>query len=260
MKKYIFILMAVVLAVTACNEQEELIEPVTDFYSVASIAGYTPLTEATINQIADVHNPLLDSTLGLINLQSENLEQEVLNVYEGFYNSEWNISSSEFESSLNIGPDVKDSVLAHIYNQTSFLVIYNSIISIGNSGNSYYQILNDLDNLKSTINSTLVDRDKDAALLMLETSKRSAYYWLPAAQGGSGVGHQILTDFWDENDLPGIPDIGKAMVIDGLGSVWGFLLIGFLLAPTPPTLIALVGFVGLHAARASVMYMVGAAM
>jgi len=33
-----------------------------------------------------------------------------------------------------------------------------------------------------------------------------------------------------------------------------------LFAPTPPTLIALVGFVGLHAARASVIYMVGAAM
>ncbi len=257
MKKNFIFVVILALVFVSCSDQEHLTNPTTNSDAITFRSDYTPLTEEEINAVADLHNPLLDTTLSMINLQSENLEQEVIDVYAGFYDPEWGISADDYEASLNIGEDLLDSVLVLVSNPSAFLDVYNSIIIIGNSGNSYTEIVSDLDALKATIYSTLTDKDRDAALLMLETSKRSAYYWLPTTQDGSGIGYQILTDFWEDNELSGKPDFGKAMAVDGLGASFGFLLIGFLLAPTPVTLGALVLYVGLKAAEASIIYLIG---
>lgn len=251
--------MAVVLGTVACDDVEESrpLSASSDLSSILATGSYS-LNSNDYVSIAEMHNQVLSQSIEDIDWNSSNHTNEIRNYYSALVDSDFGISPDSFQSLLGNINNLESETFALISDKTDFQSIYNSIITIGNSTSDYSQVLTDLDALKSTANNSLIGDDLEAALLMIETSKKSANFWLPISRDGSGVGSDFLDDYWEDNDLPGAPNIGKAMAIDGLGASHYFLMIGLLLVPTPLSLGAIIVAVGTYSAYASLAYVISA--
>jgi len=256
MKKSILILIVVVLGTVACNDLDEIQQsPVMDNYSISNSLTLSPADRVAV---ATVHNNSLATTMQSMDWSNPDIQSEILAEYSSLYDPSWGISQAEYDAILTNSVDIPTDISSLITNQTDFFAIYDHITAVVNSGDDYVDVEQSLEDLKVDAQNNLVNSDLEGALLMIETSKKSAFYWMPASKGGSGIGYPYLEDYWEDNDLPGAPDIGKAAAIDGLGATFGFLLIGFLMVPTPATLVGIIAVVGIRAAEASLMYVISA--
>jgi hypothetical protein len=203
-------------------------------------------------QVANYHNQILSEIITNIDLDLPNLTTQARNLFLNLYDStQSDISYEEYETLINSDPT---DISNYINNDNIFNLIKDSIESIGNNNYSITNIYSSLANLESYAINSLSGDDEEAALLMIAVSKKSAYYWLPTERGGSGEGYQFILDYTD-NGLLGAPNMGGLLVADGVGAAWSFLLIGFLVVPTPVTLGALATVVGWKAAESSVFYL-----
>lgn len=254
-----------VLGVVACN-REEIKHSEFACESEADEMNYS--AEISTNEwdlntndfllIANTHNEVLAQSIDNINWTSTDHTSEIRSYYTNLVSDEFGIDPASYNSLLGNIQNLQSETFTLLSNNQDFKTIYNEIIEIGNSNLNYNEITFELEELQNLANFTLSGRDLDAAFLMIETSKKSASFWLPTEQDGTGIGHDFLEDYWEDNDLPGAPDIGKAMAIDGLGASHYFLLIGLMLVPTPLSLGGIIVAVGTHAAFASLAYVVSA--
>lgn len=214
------------------------------------------LNDSLIDLSAQFHNDFLDSAMNQIDWNYSPLSTSKHAVFMSFYDSAYGgININEYEDIISEVLENEVQISPYLFNPVDFLNIFDKIeMVINDSNNNFEEIEDSLSNLEIYANSNLYGSDLDAALLMIRTSLKSAHFWLPVARGGSGIGQ----DYIEENELPQISVIGKACAIDGLGASFGFLMIGFLVAPTPVTLFGIAAYVGLRAAEASVAYLISA--
>jgi hypothetical protein len=207
---------------------------------------------------ATYHNDILSEIVPNISLDSTNLNNQVRDLFLNLFDTAQNdISYEDYETLINSNPA---NIGDYIDNDAVFNLIKDSIETIGNNIYDINDIYDGLADLESYAINNLSGDDEEAALLMIAVSKKSAYYWLPTERGGSGEGYQFLLDYVDYsgNELLGAPNMGGLLTADGVGAAWSFLLIGFLVVPTPVTLGALATVVGWKAAESSVFYLFSA--
>jgi hypothetical protein len=210
------------------------------------------LTNTNREDIANLHNQYLGETMAEIDWSSSDLNQNSMNVFQSKFDPSSGISQQQYNDLLS---QSSNDINQYIENDIIFNELKQSIEDIINSEPSFTNIATQLDLLKTSSCTTLIGKDLDAALIMIEVSKKSAYYWLPISRGGSGTGDQYIENYKEENDLPGAPNLGKLCLADGVGAAFGFILVGFLAVPTPLTLGALCMAVGLKAAESSLTYL-----
>lgn len=88
----------------------------------------------------------------------------------------------------NIYEELKNSDLAHKKLIEQYIIRIENIIN--NDTIQYFQIQNSLDNI--FFSSSLEHRELVFLKTLIETAKKSSYFWLPASRGGSNEGYTFL--------------------------------------------------------------------
>jgi len=261
MKKLLSIAL-LLFTVSSCDKEKPVAQNST-FKKESVLYTLSPTTrclpDSLIDVAAQLHNDfteeILNETVWYFGYNKIDAHADVFSVVSSKYNSEWGyLDSAEFQDLISKSPeDIEASIGSYLNNSEDFLEIYNDIISIiDNVNNDYAEVEAALDGLRTTASLNLAGTDLDAALLMIETSRKSAYFWMPTTRDGSGIGIDLL----DDDGLVGMINLGHLCADDGIGASFGFLLIGFLVVPTPVTLGGLALVVGLNAARTSLSYLI----
>lgn len=161
--------------------------------------------------------------------------------------------------------NIDSAISQYIHNQNDFNTLKSDVenlmlnLNISNS-NCYWNLVNRIDSLKSNAASNFQGTDLDCAYSMLEILKKSSYYWLPTAAGGSGLGSSKLQDYLDSNFDPNyIPSmsiseiLGRTALADGTSMMWFCMVVGISGAVNPALIPgAILGYFGARVGGASI--------
>lgn len=261
MKKLFFVKLLLFLVIYACNKEAVVTQHATepdnfpihlDGASDLNTAAYIPLSSQDILDIAANHNTYLDSLLGLVDWDAPNRQAEIITQAKDLYDPAWgDLTEADYDSIVDVAEHTYLEVSQYITNTTDFKLIYDSIEYLGDNATTYSALSSDLDDLVTHAENTMTGRDLDATLVLLETARKSAHYWMDVVDGGLGG----LEDFDHDNGPGNAPNLGGLLLADSASAALTFFLIGFLVVPTPVTLGALAVAVGVPAARASLAYL-----
>jgi hypothetical protein len=229
----------------------------------ASYSSSRILTDSGAVLASNLHNYYCDSAVNDISIPSSNYQSELNSHFKTYYinNSAMHITKQEYETLLNYldqNPYQHNHIAieSEVYNKVEFYALIDNLQDfVLNKMNDYTDLINYINKAKSDAYSSFTGTDLDAAIAILEGTKKSAYFWLPINLGGSGIGYTYMIDYVNEHGAPqmALYDIAKrTLLVDGVSTGLTFLFIGFLLIDAPVTLVGLAAVVGIPAARASI--------
>lgn len=153
-----------------------------------SIDGGTLLTDTQIEAIGDAHNFYLEKAFENFDYSSDDLIQELYQNFESVspYDS-IPFDPTEFETST----EDNLSTLQDSLSDEAFQIINNAVIASNNIEN-LSAFTDYITTLESTTRNNISGYEKDIVLVTLCVLRKSAYFWLPQEDGGSGIGYEIL--------------------------------------------------------------------
>lgn len=268
-KHYLVIILAISLA--GCKKNQ-LTEHSGDLQSknhvgqnigTFSVNSSRELTDYQVDSIADAHNTQLNDAMSNINWSADPLKDEVQQAFQSLWNSGMPVSYETYCTYFPANPKRGlDSVIfdTSFNNPSDFYKTYYDVLSYVSEGaHSNDDIADYIDSKSYDVKSNQIGSDIDRSLIFLETTKKSAYFWLPNTRGGSGIGYGYIHTWFINNDIdPDVvlaaPTLGGVMCADGIGATRAWIVIGLCLCPTPVTLGAIAAVVGGGAAWDSFMY------
>ncbi len=248
---------ALMFGVWACSEYKgrEALKPSLMNQSNLPVVYSLPINnDSLIIQIVIRHNQILEEAIGNIDWSSTLLNQE-LNSYF------LNYTDSSIDFLINNRSDIQESVISNLeiylnqnLNDSVYQMMINCKYFIAQKPN-YSDLVSQFDLYREYSRNTFNGGDLEMALVFLEVTEKSAYFWMPESAGGSGIGWNFINDYAENNNIPlaDISDIdwGAIAWADGAGAVGTLLRTWYLAGWGPLSWGAIVGAIGWGAAWSS---------
>lgn len=249
MKKFLFILTTTVLGVVACNEREQTSSLIQDNENISlmeSLSGRI-FNQSQIDNIGVLHNHYLSEAISNVNFDSDNIQDEINNVFYEITSNGLELTQSEKENLLNSSYDY-EFISSHLSN-SALSLIDESIDYVNNTDNfTFFEFQEQIDLWELIANNSLDEKEIDAILIYLSVLEKSAEFWMPTDLGGSGEGTPTVANASASDN---IATWKRCLIADAVGATGVFLQIGLALCATPVTLTALAAAVGFGAAYSS---------
>jgi len=273
MKNTHYLILILAIGLAGCKKNEATDKPSSNLQksniATCYVSDTRELTDSQVDSIANAHNSQLSNAMANMNWSATSLKTEAQQAFQNLWNSGMPVTYETYCSYFPDNPETGlDSTLldSSLIDPSAFYTTYYDVLSyVSDEQHSFTDIANYINTKKSDVILNQTGSDIDRTLIFLQTTKRSAYFWLPTSRGGSGIGYGYLETWCVNNDVdPNIvlaaPTLGGVMTADAIGATKAWLVIGLCLCPTPVTLGAIAAIVGGAAAWDSFMYVALALM
>lgn len=188
------------------------------------------LSDDQIDEIGNLHNQILEDAINEFDFSAPKPEQEL----------------SESFSVLNI-PDLNVSAQDDDQRAVQKHELLNSVTPQARS--IIESVLNEMKNIdhveeftsfvvekESIAKRILHEEDLTATLIFLNVSKKSAFFWMPETQGGSGIGYSFVAKVAETNGIildpnQKVPEwFNSVLEADGIAAAGGFLVTAVFIA------------------------------
>lgn len=260
--KKLTLIIGLLIVIFSCNKQNDFVSPKHDDDRNIMSLYQSPsriINDSLITEIGVRHNQILEEAINNINWNSASIEQE-LNIFFLNYIDPSIDSLITNRSEMGLVISNTDNYLSENLNPSVYQMMIDCKDFIYQMPN-YSNIVSQLNLYRDYSNNTFVGSDLDIALVFLEVTEKSAYFWMPSSIGGSGIGWGFIEDYCDENDIEvAAINWGQIGWADGAGAAGVLLRTWYLAGCGPLSWGAIVGAIGWGAAWGSGMAILGQLM
>ncbi len=209
MKKVFLAIVAVSTIFIACSKES--------FNNSASLKSSSVriLSDQQVDSIGQLHNYYLSEVLASTNLNSPDLQNEILNKFNGLSIENHVFVLDEFTGNAAL---LKAELYSNISeNARGYIEI--ALASLASYGH-VSEFNNEMASLESNVRADLDGMELDVVLVTIRVLQNSVYFWSPESIGGSGLGY----GYWQTLNPNITPEgIKGALAADGISGGIGCL-------------------------------------